>query len=771
MIVYMKALFLALFCLFTTTFTTFAQLDTNNRGPIVYGTLVDIKPGIITIKETLPDGTFADREVAYNTDTEIAGCTIDSVKRGVLTLAMLNNLDVFPPLAQIIKFYGCIAYVDVMSVVLAKTNSTIETKSTSESIFGPAGTTITFTYDAQSQVYSCDGQPLNMSDITIGETVNIRASENGQIPYAASIQAVNDCVQTSQMEATLIALEDSAIIVQPDNSTDTLRISISTDFLWNWVPGDSSLPFPFYGCDGQLIPPSNVKSGMKISVSYIIAPRRGLFLQYAYVKENCPTHVSGIINAIDGDTISLGIYGKTTRVILTDETELANCKGEIITKDKLNEGLLVDGLVMEQNGTNFALRLKIIDDCPFSFSADGKIDFINDSTLKLVTRDSVNGGNYAEMELAIDSATVAVDCMNLPITLGTVIAGSYVKILYRMSGPKRIADMIIVYDPCNTNYISGIIESLKGNIIFVKTDAGDMRSAEFNDASSIVNCRGEVFTPTSAIVGSRFDGMTTDVGNGGFILNATIYTNCLEYDYVSGTISKASDSLITVMTSGGSKDVYVYENGSMIISEAGQLIDISELTFGRKVCLVVDKTSSVLLKGIVDINCENGVRDNTEGLMVLGTIQDVSNNELKVVTNNGIMEFALTKATQMMDESRNAVQPAVMSPGSEVRIMTKGHNTEFKPIASTVVLMSALSINEQEVPTTQLMVYPNPASSIVTFGAMDYDSITISTMLGQTIAQLNNTHTYDASSLTPGTYIVRATKAGKTSVTMMQITR
>jgi hypothetical protein len=135
------------------------------------------------------------------------------------------------------------------------------------------------------------------------------------------------------------------------------------------------------------------------------------------------------------------------------------------------------------------------------------------------------------------------------------------------------------------------------------------------------------------------------------------------------------------------------------------------------------------------------------------------------------MQFALTKATQMMDESRNAVQPALMSPGSEVRIMTKGHNVELKPIASTVVLMSALSINEQEIPTTQLMVYPNPASSIVTFGAMDYDSITIATVLGQTVAQLNNTHTYDASSLTPGTYIVRATKAGNTSVTMMQISR
>jgi hypothetical protein len=763
----MKSLFLALFCLFTTTFTTFAQLDSNNRGPIVYGTLVDTKPGIITIKETLPDGTFADREVAYNTDTEIAGCTIDSVQKGVFTLAMLNNLDVFPPLAELIKFDGCIAHVDVMSVILAKTNSTIETKSLIESLFGPVGTAITFNYDAQTQIYSCDGKALNMSDITIGDTVYIRAAGNDQVPYASTIQATNDCVQTSQMEGTLIAFVDSTLFVQPDYTTDTVSIAIDPDFLWNWVPGDSSLPFPFFGCDGQQIPPSTLKSGMKISVSYIISPRRGNFLQYAYLRENCPTHVSGIINEIDGDTISIGIYGQTTRVVLTDETELTNCRSVIITKDQLKEGLGVDGLAIEQDGVNIALKLSIIDDCPYSFQADGKIQFINDTALNII----ISAGTNGEIDFAIDSATVAVDCMNLPINLSAVVAGSYVNVLYRMSGPKRIADMIIVYDPCNTNYISGVIESLSGNTIVIKTDGGDMRSAEFNDASSIVNCRGEVFTPTSDIIGARIDGMTTDVGNGGFILNAMIFTNCIEYDYVSGTISKASDSLITVMTSGGSKDVYVTENGSMIVNDFGQLVDISELTFGRKICLVVDKTYSVLLQGIVDITCENGNRDNSEGLMVLGTIQDVSNNELKVVTNNGIMQFALTKATQMMDESRNTVQPALMSPGSEVRIMTKGHNVELKPIASTVVLMSALSINEQEIPTTQLMVYPNPASSLVTFGAMDYDSITISTMLGQTIAQLNNTHTYDASSLTPGTYIVRATKAGKSSVTMMQITR
>ena len=766
----MKTILIALFVFLTSYCSSFSQLDSNNTSQIIYGTLIEVNTGNITIKEVLQDGTSIDRVIAYTSDTEIAGCTLDSVQRGVITLAMLTNQDAIPPIAQLIKFDGCIAHVDVMSIILAKTNSTIETKSTTESLFGPAGTAITFTYDAQSQVYSCDGQPLNISDFALGDTVYIRSAGNIQTPYASMIQAINDCIQTSAMEATLIALEDSAIIVQPDNSTDSVRISISTDFLWNWVPGDSSLPFPFYGCDGQLIPPSNVKPGMKVSVSYIISPRRGLFLQYAYVKENCPTHVSGIINAIDGDTISLGIYGKTTRVILTDETELANCKGEIITKDKLNEGLLVDGLVMEQNGTNFALRLKIIDDCPFSYSADGKIDFINDSTLKLVTRDSIFGGNYAEMELAIDSNTVASDCMNLPINLKAIIAGSYVNVLYRMNGSRRIADMIIIYDPCNSNYISGVIEAVTGNTIVVKTDRGDLRSTEFNQASTIVNCRGEIFTPTSTEIGARFDGMTTDVGNGGFILNATIYTNCVEYDYVSGTISSTSDSLITVITSNGIRDIYRYSNG-IIMNESGQLVDMSELSFGRKVCLVVDKSTSVLLQGIVDITCENGVRDNEDGLMVRGRIEEVSNNVLTVFTNSGIMQFAITKATQMMDELRNTLKPISMSPGSEVRIMTKGHDTELKPIASTVVLMNALSINEPEIPQSQLIVYPNPASSVVSFGSMDYDTITISNMLGQTVRELNDVNTFDASSLNPGSYIIRATQSGKSFYTILHIAR
>lgn len=766
----MKTILIALFVFLTSYCSSFSQLDSNNTSPIIYGTLIEVNTGNIIIKEVLQDGTSIDRVIAYNSDTEIAGCTLDSVQRGVITLAMLTNQDAFPPIAQLIKFDGCIAHVDVMSIILAKTNSTIETKSTTESLFGSAGTAITFALDSLSVMYSCDGQPLNISDFALGDTVYIRSAGNIQTPYASMIQAINDCIQTSQMEATLIALEDSAIIVQPDNSTDSVRISIDPKYIINWIPGDSSFQFPFYGCDGSPIQKSDINAGMNISVSYIISPRHGLFLQYAYIKENCPIHFSGIINSINVDTIIITNYGQNSTLILTDETKFANCKRELITKDKLKIGLLIDGLAIDKKGVNTALKLTIIDDCPYSFQADGKIKFINDTMLNLITTDPNPFGTSSEMELAIDSNTVASDCMNLPINLKAIIAGSYVNVLYRMNGSRRIADMIIIYDPCNSTYISGVIEAVTGNTIVVKTDRGDLRSTEFNQASTIVNCRGEIFTPTSTEIGARFDGMTTDVGNGGFILNATIYTNCVEYDYVSGTISSTSDSLITVITSNGIRDIYRYSNG-IIMNESGQLVDMSELTFGRKVCLVVDKSTSVVLQGIVDITCENGVRDNEDGLMVRGRIEEVSNNVLTVSTKSGIMQFAITKATQMMDELRNPLQPISMSPGSEVRIMTKGHDTELKPIASTVVLMNALSINEPEMPQSQLIVYPNPASSVVSFGSMDYDTITISNMLGQTVRELNDVNTFDASALYPGSYIIRATQSGKSFYTILHIAR
>ena len=102
----MKTILIALFVFLTSYCSSFSQLDSNNTSPIIYGTLIEVNTGNLTIKEVLQDGTSIDRVIAYTSDTEIAGCTLDSVQRGVITLAMLTNQDAFPPIAQLIKFDG-----------------------------------------------------------------------------------------------------------------------------------------------------------------------------------------------------------------------------------------------------------------------------------------------------------------------------------------------------------------------------------------------------------------------------------------------------------------------------------------------------------------------------------------------------------------------------------------------------------------------------------------------------------------------------------------
>ena len=98
-------------------------------------------------------------------------------------------------------------------------------------------------------------------------------------------------------------------------------------------------------------------------------------------------------------------------------------------------------------------------------------------------------------------------------------------------------------------------------------------------------------------------------------------------------------------------------------------------------------------------------------------------------------------------------------------------NGDTLSIAVCTQNFTIILTNEQEIPQSQLIVYPNPASSFVSFGSMDYDTITISNMLGQTVRELNTMNTFDASSLYSGSYIIRATKSGKSFFTILQIAR
>ena len=130
--------------------------------------------------------------------------------------------------------------------------------------------------------------------------------------------------------------------------------------------------------------------------------------------------------------------------------------------------------------------------------------------------------------------------------------------------------------------------------------------------------------------------------------------------------------------------------------------------------------------------------------------------------------FALTPATQMMDEKRNTLGAANMTPGSAVRVMSKSHTTSLTPIASTVVLLSTTRVDETMNDAASLTAHPNPASTTVTFSSiLPFDTIIISNILGSHIAELRYATTFDVSSLSPGMYVVTGQRGTERVTTLM----
>jgi len=751
--------------LFATTFlSAMAQRDTTALGLTLYGKLLQVSPTLLTIEEYENDSAVRVQEVSIITETLIDGCTLDSVQLGVNTLVVLSPTRIYPPQAEIVKFDGCIAHVDVMAVVNSITATALEVTTTSSSVYGVAGTTVTFDVTSLSQYYSCDGRPLTRDDVRVGDPIYLRSSGPTTDPVVVYLQIQNDCSQVSAAEATFVSVVDSVMYLLVDNSADTLALLLDADFINSLVPGDSALPL--YRCDGTPMELDELLPGMSMSVTYLISPRKGTFFQYGFVRENCPSYLGGTITDIDGNVVTVTQYSQSWEGTITSETEIVACKGEFMSAADLTVGMYVDGYAMDNGGVLEIGRLKVLDDCPYAFSTAGMVKEITSSAVTIETIDPITG-ELVGLDLAFDDATQVVDCTGLPVTRNEIVTGTVVTAYYRISNGAGTADMIFVMDPCVSNYVSGSIKSVNDSIVTILWDNGDERTLLFNETSKIVDCRGELYALTNDAAGARIEGTATDVLNSGLILNATVYVNCIQAGIITGTISATTDSSITVVTTQGTRDA-LRAPYSMITNDAGLFLDWSELTVGRTVCATIDETTQTILQAFVDVSCENGVRQSVDPTMIVGVLKGVVNNELTISTQSGEMVFAISAATQMMDEKRSTLTAENMTTGSAVRVMAKNHNTALTPIASMVVLLSTTSVDDEQAYVSDLTVYPNPASGIVTFqSAEPFDSITISDLLGARVAELRGTATFDASALAPGTYVVNAQRGLLRITTML----
>ena len=762
----MKRIFLLVLSALAIATGVSAQRDTTAPEFTIFGKLLAVSPTMLTIEEYANDSAVSTRDVSIVQQTLINGCTIDSVQIGVNTLVFLSPAKIYPPQAEIVNFDGCVAHIDVMAAITAITGESIEVSTTSPSSFGQIGTTIDFQLFAETQYFSCDGIILTKGDLQVGDGIYVRSNGPLDNPRAVAIQTLNDCSQVTSAECSFISVVDSTMFLLVEGTNDTLALRLSADFMRGiGVPGDSSLPL--YSCDGSMLQLDDLEPGAQMSVSYLISPRRGLFLQYAFVKDNCPISVNGTITGINGNVVTVVSFGQPIDLTITTETDLQDCQRNLISVDALSVGQAVDAYaLMTTNGQYNALRFTVLDDCPFSFTAVGRVLAIDANEVAIEAIDP-GTGEYVGIELQIDRATQIIDCSTMPLASSSIQVGNTLIALYRTSKGAKTADMLIVQDPCDPKVIGGFIKQVFDDKVTILIDKGELRSYAVDSSSAFTDCQGQPIAISEANIDQRIEGMVTSSNDGGTILGATIFVNCLQTALVSGPVESCNDSLVTISTTDGPRDV-LRAPFSILADDSGMLIEWSALFNGRIVCLVVDASTQQLLRGIVDVACNSHAGPDNNPTMVLGQLTRVANGMLEVATAMGDMKFAITPATQMMDEQRNTLGAESMLPGSPIRIMARNHTSERNPIASTVVLLSTTNVDEEVATSSELAVYPNPAADVVTFSsAIPFETITITNMLGARVAELAATSTLDVSDLPAGTYIVSAQRGAQRVTTMM----
>jgi hypothetical protein len=763
----MKRILLVVLWVLTVASGAYAQRDTTVPGLLIYGKLLAVSPTQITVEEYDNDSAISTRDISIVQQTVIDGCTLDSVQVGVNTLVVLSPVKTYPMQADLVKFDGCTSHIDATATITTISNSVVEVTTTGPSPFGQIGTNIAFLVFAETQYVSCDGLLLSKADLQLGDPVYVRSNGPLDAPRAIAIQTLNDCSQITSAECTFISVADSLIYLQVDNSSDTLSLIISSELMRGvGLPGDSTLPL--YRCDGSILALDDLRPGMSMSVSYLISPRRGLFLQYALVKENCPVTVNGAITAINGGIVSVAAYGQAYDVAVSAATDLQNCQRQAITFADLVVGQTVDGYAIDNGGLFEATSLTVLDDCAYAFTTGGIVLTTDSTSTTIEAIDPVTGVTGA-VKFNVDNATQYVDCSGLPVNQNAYQTGNTIVLYYRVNKGARTADMLIIHDPCTSNYIGGTVSAIDNQKLTVLIDKGELRSYLLDSSSVLVNCRGDIITLSTATIGQRIEALMTSPNDEGTIVKATIYVDCLESRLVSGTITNANDSLVTVATSQGSRDV-IRAPYSIITNDAGMLFDWSELAVGRLVCLVVDESTQMVLRGLVDATCNDHWKPSNNSTMVVGLLKTVEDNQLVVSTAAGEMMFAITPVTQMMDERRNTLGATSMTPGSSVRIMAKNHTAERTPIASTVVLLSTTSVDSDEEAAAEIAVYPNPVSDIVTFSStepIESITITITSMIGSRIAELRGIATVDMSAVPSGYYIATVQSGTKRFVTKL----
>lgn len=758
---------LAVLALIVTTLGASAQLDTTRTDLLVWGKLISSSSSEVVVDATRPDGSTGQLAISVNAATQVAGCTLDSVVAGTYTLVMLNAQS-SSPLADLIKFEGCAPMIGVMARVKGLNGTVLEVESTQLSELGASGLAISVRTSSATSIVSCDGFALQLSELAPNTEIALNGTGTASKFIATSIQTFDDCSQSVVAEATFVEFRanDSLFIVALTGTSDTLALKIEA-----FIPGDrgdSSLAL--YSCEGRPLSVNVLTVGDPLSIYYFDSPRRGLFLQYAQLRRDCPIYATGTISAISGNDVTIaGNDRQTYTATVTNETIVTSCTKREATRDDLAVGQTVNATIVESSTARTYTSVSIVDDCAFAFYMQGTVGMVADSFV--IVKGFAADGRTIDAEFVITPATLIVNCLNEPQSIGFVQPSYTVGVYYSMRQGVMTADLVSVLDPCTSAYIGGTIQAVTASSIALFVDGPQATVLlTYDDKTTFTNCTGQSLQVDTSFIGKTLFGIYNTASDPQYLMSATINIGCPAYGNVEGTVVAVDDSSVTVQTATGAdtfgRSVYVSVYDTLL-----QPLEWSAVLLGQTVCMTVDEQARIALRVFVGQACDalpNGPRISK----AVGKVVGATATTIDIDTRSGVTTYMLTDDTRMMTSSQAAIELSDVSAGAMVSVMCMDHTPTGMPIAASVVLMSTTtSVDNESTSTSSLVIAPNPASTSITLaGDAEITRATIIDMQGRTV-MVASSRTLDVSQLPVGTYTVHVATGTGMQTMMMQVVR
>lgn len=715
----------------------------------IYGPLVEVTSSTFTIDNL---GNGAERlQFRYDASTEQHGCTFDKASLGtnVFVEAEYSTLTDY---AVRVYFEGCTPKVHLEGEVRSINGNEFGIR-----ILPPFGTEETRVRVVESTLLTdCLGLQLEFADFSLGEAVRVTGELDGDVIVASEVIRLSNCPEYITSNATFVSLVDGGIRVRLADGSDV-------DLLFTGdINGDTVRANVAYTCDGSFREWADVTAGTELSVMYASMPDGENLLLFGIILEGCPQAVNGIVLSRDGNNITIETYtGETITVTADENSQLHTCLGAVATVELFEEGAVVSGQFIDDNGVNRLLQLYRQDDCNRGKDAIGVVTDVSASSITILTFEG------ASRTFAVNDSTMVAGCNPLLFDISAINLGDTVLVYTDKFGAEENVLFIQILRDCDQDVVSGIIESVgTDNVVLNLGDRTE--TLAFDEASQFSDCLGQFVELSEQYVGKHLTAYVDRSQDPVLITAAYIEDGCPTPIFRNGIVTAVSGTSVTIHDGNESVTVAIADY-TVVTDSLAIFVPLSDLSVGSPVCVVSYDDNGTETAVHIAISSDCAIFGWGK-VRTTGQIVSLDGDMLNVNVDGHMTTFALSSTTTIQ-KGRTATGRHDLVEGAAVSVSSDRRINGITPLASNVIVMNTTTNVDNDVDTKTLSLGPNPATDMVTV-VTPYDVIglTVYAVTGEQVLSAEGS-SFDVSALPTGPYYVTIRTANGTTTTPLQVVR